>query len=125
MGVTGYECYEVHAGYAKCMKECVAGKDGTCLHHTVPMVPSKRSDISYSANTLFCFSFYAQDTGSTKKTYELDLLRTQLFHGALRARRKTGNGALTAQPRRPQQSTTSRNPRSTSTASRPPSAEVA
>merc|ERR1712186_288527 len=40
--VTGYECYEVHAGYAKCMKECVAGKDGTCLHHTVPMVPSKR-----------------------------------------------------------------------------------
>jgi len=80
--VAGYECYEVHAGYAKCMKECVAGKDGTCLHHTVPMVPSKRSDISYSANTLFCFSFYAENTGSTKKTYELDLLRTQLFLGA-------------------------------------------
>merc|ERR1711920_1204052 len=28
--VAGYECYEVHAGYAKCMKECVQGKDGTC-----------------------------------------------------------------------------------------------
>merc|ERR1712061_260149 len=80
--VTGYECYEVHAGYAQCMKQCVAGKDGTCLHHTVPMVASKRSDISYSANTLFCFSFYAENTGSTKKTYELDLLRTQLFLGA-------------------------------------------
>jgi hypothetical protein len=80
--VTGYECYEVHSGYAQCMKKCVAGKDGTCLHHTVPMVPSQRSDISYSANTLFCFSFYAENTGSTKKTYELDLLRTQLFLGA-------------------------------------------
>merc|ERR1712113_716229 len=44
-------------------------------------------------------------------------------HGALRARRKTGNGALTAQPHRPQQSTTSRNPRNTSTALRPLSAE--
>jgi len=80
--VSGYECYEVHAGYAKCMKECVQGKDGTCLHHTVPMVPSKRSDISYSANTLFCWSFYTADTGSTKKSYELDLLRTQLKFGA-------------------------------------------
>merc|ERR1712184_103127 len=27
--VSGYECYEVHAGYSKCMKECVQGKDGT------------------------------------------------------------------------------------------------
>merc|ERR1712003_447487 len=80
--VAGYEYYEVHAGYAKCMKECVAGKDGTCLHHTVPMVASKRSDISDSANTLFCFSVYTENTGSTKKTYELDLLRTQLFLGA-------------------------------------------
>merc|ERR1712242_644604 len=46
------------------------------------MVPSKKSTVSYSANTLFCFSFYAQETGSTKKSYELDLLRTQLFLGA-------------------------------------------
>merc|ERR1712007_81471 len=79
---TGYECYEVQPGMAKCMKECVPGKDGTCLHHAPPMKPSKKSDISYSANTLFCWSFYTADTGSTKKSYELDLLRTQLFLGA-------------------------------------------
>jgi len=77
--VTGYECYEVTPGMGKCMKECVPGKDGTCLHHTAAMVPSHKSDVSYSANTLFCFSFYTENTGSTKKTYELDLLRTQLF----------------------------------------------
>merc|ERR1712217_723572 len=35
--VTGYECYEVKPGMAKCMKECTPGKDGTCFHHTVPM----------------------------------------------------------------------------------------
>merc|ERR1712117_798645 len=34
------------------------------------------------ANTLFCFAFYTENTGSTKKSYELDLLRTQLFLGA-------------------------------------------
>jgi len=65
--VTGYECYEVQPGMAKCMKECTPGKDGTCLHHTVPMKASKKSDISYSANTLFCWAFYTENTGSTKK----------------------------------------------------------
>merc|ERR1712079_582236 len=38
-----------------------------------------RSTITRTANTFFCFSFYADNTGSTKKNYELDLLRTQLF----------------------------------------------
>jgi len=42
-------------------------------------MPAKKSTITYSRNTLFCFSFYTQDTGSTKKNFELDLLRTQLF----------------------------------------------
>jgi len=65
-------------GMGKCMKECVPGKDGTCIHQDPAMKASHKSDVSYSMNTLFCFSFYAQDTGSTKKTYELDLLRTQL-----------------------------------------------
>jgi len=77
--VTGYHCYEVTPGMGKCMKECVPGKDGSCIHQDPAMVPSHKSDVSYSMNTLFCFSFYAQDTGSTKKSYELDLLRTQLF----------------------------------------------
>jgi hypothetical protein len=63
------------------MKECVPGKDGTCLKEST-FVPSHISDISQTHNTLFCFAFYTQDTGSTKPSYELDLLRTQLFLGA-------------------------------------------
>jgi len=46
------------------------------------MVPSKRSPITNTANTLFCFAFYTQNTGSPKKNFELDLLRTQLMLGA-------------------------------------------
>jgi len=76
---TGYECYEVTPGNAKCMKDCTPGKDGTCFHHAAPMVQADRSTITRTANTFFCFSFYAENTGSTKKNYELDLLRTQLF----------------------------------------------
>merc|ERR1712176_852286 len=79
--ITGYSCYEVHSGYAKCMKSCTPGQDGTCLQQAT-YVGSKRSDISQTANTFFCFSFYTADTGSTKPSYELDLLRTQLFLGA-------------------------------------------
>merc|ERR1712223_833537 len=33
---TGYTCYEVHAGYAKCMKSCTPGQDGTCLTQARP-----------------------------------------------------------------------------------------
>merc|ERR1712004_163689 len=46
------------------------------------MKQAEKSTISLSATTLFCFSVYTADTGSTKKSYELDLLRTQLFLGA-------------------------------------------
>jgi len=75
---SGYNCYEVHAGYAKCMKSCTPGQDGTCLMKG-KWVEGHQSDVSQSKTTLFCFSFYTQNTGSTKKSYELDLLRTQLF----------------------------------------------
>jgi hypothetical protein len=78
--VTGYTCYEVHSGYAKCMKACTPGVDGTCLTQAVTAV-ARKSDITYSTTNLFCFSFYTQNTGSTKKSYELELLRTNLFLG--------------------------------------------
>jgi len=45
-------------------------------------VAGKRSPVTNTANTLFCFAFYTADTGSTKPSFELDLLRTQLFLGA-------------------------------------------
>merc|ERR1711870_191187 len=79
--ITGYTCYEVHSGYAKCMKSCTEGVDGTCLTQEVT-APASKSDITSSATNLFCFAFYMKDTGSTKLSYELELLRTNLFLGA-------------------------------------------
>merc|ERR1712187_403427 len=55
--ITGYTCYEVHSGYAKCMKSCTPGVDGTCLTQAVT-APATKSDVTYSATNLFCFAFY-------------------------------------------------------------------
>merc|ERR1712187_750570 len=55
--------------------------DGTCLTQAVT-APATKSDVTYSATNLFCFAFYMEDTGSTKPSYDLDLLRTNLFLGA-------------------------------------------
>jgi len=79
---TGYECYEVKPGDAMCMKSCTPGVDGTCYKNAPAMKASHQSDVTYAKNTLFCWAFYTQDTGSTKKSWELELLRTQLFLGA-------------------------------------------
>jgi hypothetical protein len=79
--ITGYNCYEVRSGYAKCMKSCTPGQDGDCFMHSHSQ-PSKKSGVTNTANTLFCFAFYTADTGNTKPSLELDLVRTQLFLGA-------------------------------------------
>merc|ERR1719492_215023 len=78
--ITGYTCYEVHSGYAKCMKACTPGVDGTCLTQSVTASASK-SGVTYSATNLFCWAFYMKDTGTTKPMYDLELLRTNLFLG--------------------------------------------
>jgi len=78
---SGYTCYEKHAGYAQCLKTCTPGKDGDCLSRAVSK-QSKKSNVSTTGTTLFCFAFYTENTGITKQSTELDLLRTQLFLGA-------------------------------------------
>jgi len=79
---SGYNCYEVHAGFAQCMKSCTPGPDRTCLSQAPAMVASRRSDFTNAATTMFCWAFYMADTGSTKPSFQLELLRTQLFLGA-------------------------------------------
>jgi len=76
----GFRCFEKMPGMARCMKKCIPGVNGTCL---VPdsLVPYKPS-IGTRGTTLFCFTWYWQDTGSTNKFHDLSLLRTSLFVGA-------------------------------------------
>jgi len=63
------------------MTECIPGVNGTCLAHK-QFASAQKTDITYSGTNLFCLAFYQDETGSTKKTDDLDLLRTQLFLGA-------------------------------------------
>jgi len=74
---TGSKCFMKDAGFAKCMPKCTPGQDGWCseLQHTKPVA-------AYPGQLLFCISFYMEDTGSTKESFDLSLLRTQLFLGA-------------------------------------------
>jgi hypothetical protein len=78
--ITGYNCFEKTPGSATCMKSCIPGVNGTCLMPgaIVPLKPA----VGVPGTTLFCFTWYMQDTGSTKKFYDLSLLRTNLFLGA-------------------------------------------
>jgi hypothetical protein len=79
--VSGYTCFELHPGYAKCMKECTPGVDGTCLSRAM-MTPAEHSTVSLSATTLFCWSVYTENRGTTAKpNHELEVLRTSLFLG--------------------------------------------
>jgi len=74
---TGYKCFMKDAGTAHCLNKCSPGKDGWCseLKNTKPVS-------AYPGQRLFCMSFYTENTGSTKESHELSLLRTQLFLGA-------------------------------------------
>merc|ERR1712218_29358 len=72
----GHRCFLKDATSAKCRHGCVPGKDGWCteLVHTKP--------VHQMGLRFFCFSFYTQNTGSTKQSHELELLKTQLSLGA-------------------------------------------
>merc|ERR1712045_1090068 len=78
--IMGYNCYEKTPGSATCMKSCIPGVNGTCLMPGT-LVPKKQA-IGVPGTTLFCFTLYMEDTGSTKKFYDLSLLRTNLFLGS-------------------------------------------
>jgi len=73
--VTGYNCFYKKPGIAHCMKTCTPGVDGIC---TMPeeLVPLTEAD-KKSGMSLFCFSVYTQNTGTTKPSYELALLKLQ------------------------------------------------
>jgi len=69
---TGYKCFSKTATTAKCRMTCKPGKDGLCteLVNLKAMEPPK-------GLKFFCFTYYMSNTGSTKKSYELELIQSQ------------------------------------------------
>merc|ERR1712217_92199 len=76
--VAGINCYKINATFGKCMKSCApGGTNGTCegvAPHTEPVVEDP-------GLSLFCFSVYTQNHGSTKVSHELELLKEQKRKG--------------------------------------------
>merc|ERR1712079_63409 len=72
---TGFHCYGWNETFAQCAKACVSGPQKTCkpLGRTLRLV----SDYMEPARSLFCFSVYTKNTGSTKPSYEKELLTRQ------------------------------------------------
>jgi len=73
--VSGYHCYAKNDTVAQCAKTCSPSASNLCspLSETLQLEP----DYMKPARSLFCFSVYAEDTGSPKPSYEKELLSEQ------------------------------------------------
>jgi len=69
--MSGAKCYKV-AGKGKCMKKCPGCE--TVAPHEVTVA-------KFPGLSFFCFESYTNNTGSTKKSYELELIKMQKEKG--------------------------------------------
>jgi len=79
---SGHKCYMKTNGQAQCLepKKCKPGVKG----FTCEQPPSADTSVPVeeeSGTSLYCFSLYSKDTGSQKKSYELELFRKQKQYG--------------------------------------------
>jgi len=76
--VSGLTCYKTNATYGRCMKACTpGGTNGTCEDVAPPTKPV----VEEPGLSLFCFSVYTKNTGSSKVSHELELLQMQKERG--------------------------------------------
>jgi len=73
--VTGHTCFLKNEKSAFCNETCSTEKGWLCgiPPNGVASVPVQK----ILTKSLYCFSVYTSNTGSTKKSHELDLLKTQ------------------------------------------------
>jgi len=73
--VSGYSCYEKKPGTYGCVEKCDPTKGWTCKmpHSVVPLVPVA----GQPSAALYCVAVYTKNTGSSKPSQELDLLKQQ------------------------------------------------
>merc|ERR1712038_2248590 len=70
----GYNCFKTSQGTGKCMRECTpGGLNGTCEG----VAPHMKQAVEQPGGSLFCFTAYTENTGSTKTSHELELLQLQ------------------------------------------------
>jgi len=74
--VAGYTCFQTKADMGKCLKTCTPSKDQWCTQPQFVMDPILRDAVSKPLS-LYCFSVYTENTGTTKPNYELDIIKEQ------------------------------------------------
>jgi len=75
--VSGYSCYEKKPGTYGCLETCDPAKGWTCnMPGFIVPLSEVKSHSSLDAK-LYCFTAYTKDTGSTKQSFELELLQGQ------------------------------------------------
>lgn len=67
---SGYRCIKTGESTGKCSKYCPEGKPCTIVTQEMTFDDKER-------NTMFCFSVYTANTGSTKQSFEKELLSQQ------------------------------------------------
>jgi len=76
--ISGMTCYKTNASFGKCMKSCTpGGTNGTCEG----VGPYMKPVVEEPGLSLFCFSVYTKNTGSSKVSHELELLQKQKAMG--------------------------------------------
>merc|ERR1712129_652735 len=80
--VSGHKCFMKSNSFseATCLAKCTPGKGGMKTCQQPPSAAASVPVEEESGTTLYCFSLYSKDTGSTKKSHELDLFRKQHEH---------------------------------------------
>jgi len=74
--IVGYTCFQTKPGAAKCMKNCTPSASQLCTQPQSIMEPVLQ-DAFPVGTSLYCFSVYTENTGTTKKTEELETLQYQ------------------------------------------------
>lgn len=76
--VSGHQCFAKNAEVGRCNLTCTPGKDMQCglpvNKHSVPVQ-------KHLPATLYCFAVFTQNTGSPKKSTEMELLKLQKRYG--------------------------------------------
>merc|ERR1712241_1042840 len=76
----GYTCFQTTPGAAQCLKNCTPSASQLCTQPQSIMEPVLQDAVPQAAS-LYCFSVYTEDTGSPKKTEELETLQYQYSKG--------------------------------------------
>merc|ERR1739844_611869 len=74
---SGHSCYKKNYQLALCNETCTPGEGWLCDVQDAHSVPVQ----TFLDTSLYCFSVYTAETGSTKQSHELELLQLQKKHG--------------------------------------------